>query len=161
MSKDTKLSSQMIKKIKIVDNDELRNEIDSIYSSLNQVSIAKWALELAKHIILITNLNASEYPEIQEGFDTNELWQKGKARMYDVRQISFKIHRIAREQDDELSKNIFRVIGHAVASGHMKEHAMVASDYAIKVIDLLYMNDLEKIKEERMWQFQRIKELSL
>ncbi|MDE5545877.1 MAG: hypothetical protein K2I88_00275 [Anaeroplasmataceae bacterium] len=148
-----------IKKIKIVDNDELRNEIDKIYSSQNQIALAKWSLELAKHIIELTHLDTYKYPEIQEGFNINELWQEGKARMHDVRQISFKIHRLAREQSDELSKTIFRVIGHAVASGHMKEHAMVASDYAIKVINLLYNNDLEKVTEERLWQLERIKEI--
>ncbi|MDE6584164.1 MAG: hypothetical protein K2K15_02060 [Anaeroplasmataceae bacterium] len=153
--------SHTIKKIKIVDNDELRNEIDKIYSSQNQISLAKWSLELAKHIIELTHFDTNEYPEIQEGFNINELWQKGKAKMHEVRQSSFKIHRIAREQSDELLKTIFRFIGHAVASGHMKEHSMVASDYAVKVINLLYNNDLEKVKEERTWQLDKLKESQL
>ncbi|MDE6242015.1 MAG: hypothetical protein K2M08_06330 [Anaeroplasmataceae bacterium] len=55
----------------------------------------------------------------------------------------------------------FEGIGHAVASGHMKEHSMVASDYAIKVIDLMYDNDLEKVTEERLWQLEKLKEISL
>ena len=148
-----------IKKIKIVDNNELRNEIDKIYSSQNQIALAKWSLELAKHIIELTHLDTYKYPEIQEGFNINELWQKGKARMHEVRQSSFKIHRIARVQSDELTKTILRVIGHAVASGHMKEHSMVASDYAVKIINLLYNNDLEKVTEERLWQLERIKEI--
>lgn len=148
-----------IKKIKIMDNNELRNEIDKIYSSQNQVALAKWSLELAKHIIELTYYDTYKYPEIQEGFGINELWQEGKARMHDVRQSSFKIHRIARVQSDELSKTILRVIGHAVASGHMKEHSMVASDYAVKIINLLYNNDLEKVTEERVWQLERIKEI--
>lgn len=42
------------------------------------------------------------------------------------------------------------VIGQAVTSGHMKEHSMVTSDYSIKVINLLYNDDIEKIKEERI-----------
>ena len=80
--------------------------------------------------------------------------------MYDVRQIGFKIHKIAREQKNELDKNIIRVIGQAVASGHMREHSMVTSDYAIKVINLLYNDDIEKIKEERIWQLGKLTELS-
>jgi hypothetical protein len=36
----------------------------------------------------------------------------------------------------------------------MKEHAMVASDYAIKVINLLYPNKKEKVTEERLWQIK-------
>ncbi|MDE7105630.1 MAG: hypothetical protein K2O22_00515 [Anaeroplasmataceae bacterium] len=159
MSSLSIFNSSTIKKIKIVDKDNLRNEIDNIYLSQNQVTLAKWSLELAKHIIELTHFDIGKYPEIQEGIAKNELWQIGKARMHDVRQISFKIHRIAREQKDELSKTILRVIGHAVASGHMKEHSMVASDYAVKVINLLYNNDLEKITEERLWQLEKIKEL--
>ena len=150
-----------MKKIRIIDSDELRNELEKVYSSLNQVVLAKWSLELAKHIIHLTNFDANQYPEIQEGFEINELWQIGKARMYDVRQISFKIHRIAKEQSDELSRTMFRVIGHAIASAHMKEHSLVASDYAIKVVNLLHINNLKKVKEERIWQVEKLKEMQL
>ena len=45
--------------------------------------------------------------------------------MHEVRQSGFKIHRIARVQIDELTKNILRVIGHAVASEHMKELMLI------------------------------------
>lgn len=41
-----------VKKIKIIDDDEIRNQIDGIYENQNQVILAKWSLELAKHIIL-------------------------------------------------------------------------------------------------------------
>lgn len=55
---------------------------------------------------------------------------------------------------------MFRVIGQAVASGHMKEHSMVASDYAIKVINLLYDNDMEMMERERKWQLNKLLELT-
>lgn len=114
---------------------------------------------MAKHIIKITNFDIMKYPEMQEGFNINELWQKGKAGMYDIRQIGFKIHKVARGQQNELNKSIVRVIGQAVASGHMREHSMVASDYSIKVINILYKKDIEKIKKERIWQLEKLKEL--
>jgi len=133
-----------VRKIKIIDN-EIRNEIDKLYEKQEQIILAKWSLEMAKHIVEITNFDINKYPEIQEGFNINEQWQNGNTRMHDVRQIGFKIHKIAREQKNELNKNIIRVIGQAVASGHMREHSMVTSDYAIKVINLLYNDDIEKI----------------
>ena len=34
----------------------------------------------------------------------------------------------------------------------MKEHAMVASDYAIKLINLAYRDDLAVVQKERQWQ---------
>ncbi len=149
-----------VRKIKIIDDDIIRNKIDQLYEKQEQIILAKWSLEMAKHIIEITNFDISKYSEIEEGFKINELWQNGKVRMYDVRQIGFKIHKTARIQQNELDKNIVRVIGQAVASGHMREHSMVTSDYAIKVINILYNNDTEKIKEERVWQLEKLTELS-
>lgn len=149
-----------IRKIKIVDNDDIRRKIDKLYEEQNQIVLAKWSLEMAKHIIEITNLDLNKYPEINEGFKINELWQNNQARLYDVRQAGFKIHKTAREQNDVVIKNVFRVIGQAVGSGHMKEHSMVASDYAIKVINLMYSDNMDKVDEERNWQFNKLVELS-
>ena len=128
-----------VRKIKIIDDDIIRNKIDQLYEKQEQIILAKWSLEMAKHIIEITNFDISKYSEIEEGF---------------------KIHKTARIQQNELDKNIVRVIGQAVASGHMREHSMVTSDYAIKVINILYNNDTEKIKEERLWQLEKLTELS-
>ena len=49
--------------------------------------------------------------------------------------------------------------GQAVASGHMREHAMVASDYAIKTIGLISSNDIQDITTEREWQLNELKKL--
>ena len=57
--------------------------------------------------------------------------------MHDVRQAGFRIHKIARENNSEIKKTALRAAGQAVASGHMREHAMVASDYAVKTIGLI------------------------
>lgn len=59
-----------VRKIKIIDDDIIRNKIDQLYERQEQIILAKWSLEMAKHII---------------------------ARMHDVRQIGFKIHKIARD----------------------------------------------------------------
>jgi|SRR5665648_21978 len=139
-------------KIMIKDNSELRAKIDELYEETNQVDLAKWSLLLAKHILDTVNIDYSSIDEITNGFATNELWQVGKARMYDVRQSAFKIHKLARECDSEIKKTALRVVGQAVSSGHMREHAMVASDYAVKTIGLISCNDINDITHEREWQ---------
>ncbi len=149
-----------VRKIKITDIDEIRNRIDSVYENQSQITLARWSLEIARHIIEMVGLDTSNYPEVEEGFSVNEMWQNGNARMHDVRQAGFKIHRIAREQSDEELTSVFRVIGQAVSSGHMREHAMVASDYAIKVINIRYGNDITKVQEERNWQLEELLRLS-
>lgn len=144
-------------KIKIIDDAELRSEIDSVYENTEQVVLAKWSLEMAKHIMELVGIDYTQIDAVLEGFKVNELWQVGEARMHDARQVGFKIHKVARESDSEIEKVAFRVVGQAVASGHMREHAMVASDYAIKTINLLNPNEFEAVTEERVWQLNELK----
>ena len=144
-------------KIKIIDNSELREKIDELYEKMSQVDLAKWSLLMAKHILDIVDIDYNSIEEIVDGFMVNELWQTGNARMHDVRQAGLKIHKIARECNSEIKKTAFRVTGQAVASGHMREHAMVASDYAIKTIGLISSNDIDAITFEREWQFNELK----
>ena len=143
-------------KIKIKDNMELREKIDELYEKTCQIDLAKWSLLMAKHILDIAGINYHSIDEIINGFKVNELWQIGEARMYDVRQAGFKIHKLARECDSEIKKTALRVTGQAVGSGHMREHAIVASDYAIKMICLISSNDFEAITKEREWQLNEL-----
>lgn len=80
----------------------------------------------------------------------NESWQKGNARMHDVRQARFKIHQLAKNSHHIVTQTALRVVGQAVAAGHMREHAMVSSDYAVKVINLLFPNDINAVRQERV-----------
>lgn len=144
-------------KIKIKDNSELRKKIEELYEKTNQVDLAKWSLLMAKYILDIVDIDYHSVGEIVNGFKVNESWQIGEARMHDVRQAGFKIHKIARESDSEIKKTALRVVGQAVASGHMREHAMVASDYTIKTINLISHNDSDAITKERERQLNELK----
>ncbi len=73
-----------------------------------------------------------------------------------VRQSGFKVHKLARETKSTVHQTALRVVGQAIASGHMREHSMVASDYAIKVINLQFSNDLDLITKERKWQLEEL-----
>lgn len=148
-------------KIKIQDNSELRLKIDKLYEKTSQIDLAKWSLLIAKHSLLIAEIDYYSIDEIISGFKINELWQIGEARMHDVRQVAFKIHKIARESDSEIKKTALRVVGQAVGSGHMREHAMVASDYAIKMINLISPNDFNAISQEREWQYKELKKFHI
>lgn len=37
-----------VRKIKIIDNDKIRNKKDKLYEKQEQVTLAKWSLEIAK-----------------------------------------------------------------------------------------------------------------
>ena len=51
-------------------------------------------------------------------------------------------------------------MGQAVAAGHMQEHAMAASDYAGKVVNLRFPNDANAVKQERLWQIETLSNLA-
>jgi len=144
-------------KIKIIDNSQLRVKIDELYEKMSQVDLAKWSLLMAKHILDIADIDYNSIDAIVAGFIVNEFWQAGKARMHDVRQSGFEIHKIVRECDSEIKKTALRVAGQAVASGHMREHAMVTSDYAVKTIGLISSNNIDAITFEREWQLNELK----
>ncbi len=146
-------------KIKIDDNSELRLEIDKLYELTEQIELAKWAISCAKHILPLSQVEGIEMADVENGIRINELWQVGRASVYEVRQAGFKIHAVARNCKTEIGKNAIRTVGQAVGVGHMKEHAMVCSDYAIKTVQLAFPNDNEKITKEREWQLETLKEV--
>ncbi|MDE7262436.1 MAG: hypothetical protein K2N78_10345, partial [Oscillospiraceae bacterium] len=117
-----------------------------------------YALLLSRHILELIKYPEMNNDTIKKGFFVNEQWQKGNARMHDVRQAGLKIHQMAKASEDDITRTALRVVGQAVATGHMREHAMVASDYAVKVINLLYPNDIGAVKNERSWQISHLKE---
>lgn len=145
-------------KIKIKDDRLLREKIDAAYEASNQIILARWSLEMAKHMLALANLPYENNDVIMDGFATNILWQNGKARKHDVRQAGLKIHQLARTRDNEIEKTVLRVVGQAVGSGHMQAHAMVASDYSIKVINLMKPDCSEAVSDERQWQLNKLLE---
>lgn len=135
---------------------DLRQRLDKIYDTSPQKTQAKWSILLAKHIMTISGFDDVESEIILNGFRINEDWQKGLARMHDVRQAGYKIHALTKETEDVLYITVLRVIGQAFGTGHMREHAMVASDYAIKVVNLLQPGNKEAIITEREWKISNL-----
>ena len=147
-------------KIKIVDDTNLRLEIDKLYEQTDQIDLAKWAINCAKHILHFSVFEKYDTTVIENGFKTNELWQIGKASVHEVRQAGFKIHEIARKCKTEIAKSAIRSSGQAVGVGHMSEHAMVCSDYAIKTIQLVFPDKVNKVSDERQWQLKELKQFT-
>lgn len=145
-------------KIKILDNPELRKKLARLVLSAKQQDLANWAINCTKHILDLSEEEIN-WPVVNFGFETNIAWQSNKATVSEVRQAGFKIHEEARKCKSDITKNILRAAGQAVAVGHMKEHAIVCSDYAIKVIQLYAGNDINEITKERIWQIEELEKI--
>ena len=98
-------------KIKINDNSELREKLDLEYEPSSQIKMCKYVLLLATHTLDFVKYEDLQNPIITEGYSVNEALQRGKVGMHDVRQVGFKIHKLARESEDKIIQNALRVVG--------------------------------------------------
>ena len=151
-------------KIRIPDDRELRVQLDQEYETASQTELCRYARVLSEHILRLLDDAELHHEPVDDAFIGNafrihEQWMAGEARMTDVRQVSFRIHQMARASGNPAVCAALRVVGHAMACAHMREHAMVASDYAVKVISLLHPDCMESVREERLWQIHHLQEV--
>lgn len=143
-------------KIRIPDNPALRRRLDALCDGAGMLVLSAWAMELARRCLRAAGFH-EPYPEaVEDGFRVLTARQRGEARMHDVRQAGFRIHALAREGKTPLETAALRTAGQAVGTGHMGEHAMVASDYAVRVMSLLYPGRPEAVTAERERQIQSL-----
>ena len=139
LKKDMKKDSYMgdVKIIKKIDDiPELKEQLIDIFESKSHRDISHYSLLLAEHILSLTNTPVDD--AIAKCFDIVRKWQDGKAKFQEARQVAFMLHRLARMEKDPIKVKVLRVMGQVAATPHVKRHALIASDYAIKLINLMY-----------------------
>ena len=67
------------------------------------------------------------------------------------------MHRLARMEKDPVKTKVLRVMGQVAATPHVKRHALIASDYAITLVNLLYPHNMDEVKKERFAQIEWMK----
>lgn len=141
MSKKIKVEQTEFKyshpKIKIIDNMELRNRIEETIEKLPQKLLTKWALRVATVYLDYLDSHLKNDPQINLGIETLENRIEGNIRVYDLREVGFTVNKLAKESKSDVSKYSARAFAQAIATGHMRGHALVSIDYAIKVTNLL------------------------
>jgi hypothetical protein len=140
---------------KIDDIPELKEQLIILFESKSHKEISCYSLLLAEHILYLTNIHPDD--AIKECFDVNKKWQEGKAKFQEARQVAFKIHRLAREEKDPIIIKVLRVMGQVAATPHVKRHALIASDYAVTLINIMYPKNLEEVRKERETQIELMK----
>lgn len=140
---------------KIDDIPELKERLIDVSESKSHKQMSMYSLLLADHILKVSNIECDS--DIAECFEINLKWQEGKVKFQDARNVAFKINRLAREEKDPVRVKVLRTMGQVAATPHVKWHALIASDYAITLINILYPNDLDEVKKEREIQIELMK----
>ncbi|MEK4004294.1 putative immunity protein [Paenibacillus sp. FSL H3-0333] len=141
-------------KIKIIDNSNLRNRIEEALEKLPQKLLAEWALRVATPYLDYLDDSLKDDPRIHLGIETLEKRIDGRIRAFDLRKVGFVVNELAKESKTEISKHAARSFAQAIATGHMRGHALVSSDYAIKTTNSLTNNSIEASTKERERQLK-------
>ena len=146
MNRENELEGVTIIK-KLDDIPELKEKLIAIYTAKSHKNVSRFSLLLAEHVLALTGMPRNE--TIDACFSVSRAWQEGTAKFQQARRVAFALHRLAREETNPVRVKVYRTLGQVAATPHVKRHALVASDYAIKLINLLYPNDYDEVRKER------------
>lgn len=146
-------------KIKILDDLSLRIKLETILNDMPQKQLAIWAITNSQGFKQYFDSKLKNDNRITESEIILKNRINGECSAYRLRQAGFSANELAKESETEISKYSARVFAQSIAVGHMRGHAIVSSDYAIKVINLIYPNSLEHVIAEREKQIVIAKQL--
>jgi hypothetical protein len=140
---------------KIDDIPELKDELIVVFESKSKNDVSRYGLQLVQHVLSLANVQPCD--AINECIDVSRRWQEGKATYQDTRQTAAMIPDLARTEKDPVNAKVLRVVGQVTLIPHVKRHALIASDYVITLINLMYPKNLEEVRKEREIQIELMK----
>lgn len=146
----TYVNSGLIRKID--DLPELKYRLIMLGESKTHIEMSEYALLLGEHLLNISGIERSL--AIEECFSVNIKWQNKEVKFQDALKVAGKMNRLARDEKNPIRAKVLRAMGQVAATPHVKWHALVVSEYAIVIINLLYPSNFDKIKEEREFQIE-------
>lgn len=143
-------------KLKILDDRQKRLELEQILVRLPQKQLAQWAMQHATRFIALIDIGddlkkQQILTQVQEVFEAR---LEGKVSAYELRKAGFLAQQLSQQAKSPVSKYAARVFAQAVATAHMRGHAIVAADYAIKVRNLQSPDDMQRAVKERERQIE-------
>lgn len=142
---------------KLDDVPVLKEKLISVYETKSHKDVSRYSLLLAEHVLALSCMPANE--TVESCFSVCRAWQEGDAKFQEARQVAFALHRLAREETNPVYVLVYRTLGQIAATPHVKRHALVASDYAVKLVNRMFPGDLEKVREMRETQISLLEQV--
>lgn len=140
---------------KIDDIPELKDELISVFDIKSKKDISHYGLLLVQHVLSLTNVQPCD--AINVCIDVSRKWQEGKATYQETRQAAAMIPDLARAEKDPVKAKVLRIVGQVTLIPHVKRHALIASEYAITLINLMYPKNFDEVRKERKIQIELMK----
>ena len=142
---------------KIDDVPALKRELVALGDAKTHAQLARYALLLAGHLLELGGVERTG--AVEACFAVVARWLAGQARVRDALDIAWELNRMAKEEADPVRVKVLRALGQVAAVPHVRWHALVASEYAVVAVNLLYPGDLGRVRQEREWQIARLAEV--
>ena len=136
-------------KMHIVDDASLREKLADGLEELPHPVLARWALSVALPKLAHLEPALRDDPRIEFGIDALEKRLANSIHAGDLRKAGFAVNRLAAHCGSDTSRFSARSFAHAIATGHMRGHALVCSDYAVKVVNSLTEGSVPADRQER------------
>ncbi len=156
---------------------EMRTKIAKLFATVDHAIGVKWAIEIAKHIISVCDIDLSENYDAIAGLYLLCLYTKSDINDFplvaenlsNLRSIDIKEENITPAllratglklhssvfADPELEKSaVIRVIAQAISSPFLFEQCLNTADFATLAIGALNKYNIDRITAEREWQFR-------
>lgn len=123
--------------------------------------LATWAIACAERVMPCFEAAFPDDPRPRRALETLQAWiDTGEFSMAVIRKASLDAHAAAREVgEDSPARSAARAAGQAVATAHVRTHAPGAAAYALQAVQRDATTE-ETVAAERVWQRQRLRELS-
>lgn len=139
-------------KIKIFDHSQLRQTLEEQLELLTHKELAEWALANAQPFLAYLDDPLKKDPRINQAIDAFQQKITGEISAYQFRQAGFLANQLAKESKTAIGQSAARVFAQAIATAHMRGHALVSADYSVKVFNLLFPDNQSEVLKLRQAQ---------
>ncbi len=144
------------RKFSLADQDEA---LVALIKTAEHKTLARWTIACAERVMPYF---VEKYPQdyrLQQALVALQHWiDTGIFSMKVIRTASLSAHAAAREVgEDTPARSAARATGQAVATAHVRTHAIGAAQYALQALSRSKQDDYERIiAQERAWQYQSL-----
>ncbi len=140
----------------LTDDPALKHQLISLSETKSHRDLSVYALTLAAHLIELGELERAD--AIEQCFAAVTQWQQQGGSFRPALDIAGELNDLARAEKDPIKAKALRGLGQVAATPHVRWHPLVASEYAIAVVNLRHPHDLEQAAQERRFQIDRMTE---
>lgn len=137
---------------KIDDIPELKAELIAVFENKSKKEISIYGLLLIQHVLKLTDIQPCDV--ITECIEVSRSWQEGIATYQETRQAAAKIPDLVRTEQDPVRTIVLKVVGQVALIPHVKRHGLIASEFAVTLVNLLHPKDMEEARKERLTQIE-------